>query len=57
MGEVEKVTSIDEFLNEYKQLTSVYNSAQEILAKEQKTDSELYMKCIKLAKNRIGYQV
>ena len=55
MGEVEKVTTIDEFLNEYKQLTSVYNSAQEILAKEQKTDSELYMKCIKLAGKCIRY--
>ena len=57
MSEVEKVNSIDEFLNEYQQLTSVYNSAQEILAKEQKTDNELYMKCIKLAKIRTGFPV
>jgi predicted O-linked N-acetylglucosamine transferase (SPINDLY family) len=55
MSEVEKVNSIDEFLNEYQQLTSVYNSAQEILAKEQKTDNELYMKCIKLAGKCIRY--
>jgi tetratricopeptide (TPR) repeat protein len=55
MSEIEKVTSIDEFLSEYKKLTSVYNSAQEILVKEQRTDNELYMKCIKLSSECIRY--
>lgn len=43
------VTSIDDFLKEYKILKRSYDKAQKILAKEKRTDNELYMECLSIS--------
>ena len=55
MSTVEKITSIENFLKEYENLQSIYNKAQEILVKEQRTDNEKYVECIRISGACIRY--
>jgi predicted O-linked N-acetylglucosamine transferase (SPINDLY family) len=55
MNTTEPLTSIESFLDEYKKLEIVYNEAQTILVKENRTDNEKYLQCIQMSKNCIKF--
>lgn len=49
MSTGEQISSVDVFLKRHDALLKVYNEAQEILIKEQRTDNEKYMECIRMS--------
>jgi len=49
------IESINEFLEEYKNIKSVYNKAQEILLTEKRTENELYIRCLKMTSRAIKF--
>jgi len=53
--ETTSVTSIEMFLSEFVGLKSTYDAAQEILIKEQRTDNEKYLECIRLSGRLIKF--
>ena len=53
MNTTESVTSIESFLDEFNKLDKLYNEAQTILVKENRTDNEKYLQCIQMSKNCI----
>jgi protein O-GlcNAc transferase len=53
---VEKpIETIDEFLEEYRNVTRVYNKAQETLIVEKRTDNEAYINCLRMTSRIIKY--
>ena len=53
---VEKpIETIDEFLEEYRNVTRMYNKAQETLIVEKRTDNEAYINCLKITSRIIKY--
>ena len=56
METVEKpIETIDEFLEEYRNVTRVYNKAQETLIVEKRTDNEAYINCLRMTSRIIKY--
>ena len=49
------VETINEFLEEYKNIRIVYNKAQEILLTEKRTENDLYIKCLKMTSRAIKF--
>jgi protein O-GlcNAc transferase len=49
------IESINEFLEEYKNIKVVYNRAQEILLTEKRTENELYIRCLKMTSRAIKF--
>ena len=51
----DKIDSMDVFLEEYKNLTKLYNKAQEILLIEKRTDNDSYVNCLKITNLMIKF--
>ena len=49
------IKTIDEFLEEYKNVTRIYNKAQEVLIVEKRTDNDSYINCLKITSRIIKF--
>ena len=56
MNTTESVTSIESFLDEFNKLDKLYNEAQTILVKENRTDNEKYLQCRSFNRFYLNFQ-
>jgi hypothetical protein len=49
------IETIEEFLEECKNIRNIYNKAQEIFLTERKTENELYIKCLRMTSRTIKF--